>query len=719
MIPNSGNEEWVAFAEDDDVGDAGFENVVRTTEPIRVAPNRQDSARMHKSDTSTTSSWMKKPIYADNTWAPVAPPETREPSSITKYRPPRNPATAHRKVQSVNSPKPTSSSDSSSDGVRRSRGTVVGAPSRRGRSSSRTRNQVAEKPSSRTRSSSRTRPPSRARSSSRSRGHSKGPQARSRSTSVQRKSRTSSRPPQTRRRSRSSSRSRPPVTTSTMVKPLSRQNSSRPPPSTSRTRGMIRANVPCSASVGPGVPKQNAMSSPSASQGGCFDDNASFKSFDVNIGRDITFGRTRSARSVTSNGIGKRPHIIEKLFGDEVSQEAKQAYLPRREVSPKNGGNSVGASAATSTRPEQIHSRILLTATVYHNTATNLWIATINTNQKGVSKNPATASKYLKAFSFSSESEARESAIANAPPKMLPFPENPQCFICNGKFAMFRRASHCRNCGVCVCNSCSTMWSCKMIPDTYNLKKEAQVKICKSCNFMSVSFKKALLAGDYEEAIALYGSGNINLRVPFPVVSKKGEIVYPIHCAVQGGNIDIVRWLIEDHFCPIKVVKTSKQKKGRRSETMIRTSKDRSVLSIALSGLHVEILRYLVVDCGVSIHEATDLKSTLRALEAILHAMPVHNEEIQHDTVVHRWDDTSFDAGMSVASSLGVDMSRADDASFCSKRQGEACILCCENSIDCVMTPCGHQMCCLKCSRNLQACPVCNTKGNFIKIFRP
>jgi hypothetical protein len=264
------------------------------------------------------------------------------------------------------------------------------------------------------------------------------------------------------------------------------------------------------------------------------------------------------------------------------------------------------------------------------------------------------------------------------------------------------------------------MWSSKMIPDTYNLKKEANVKICKSCNFMSVAFKKALLAGDYEEAVALYGSGNVNLRAPFPASSKKkDEIVHPIHCAVQGGNIDIVRWLMEDHFCPIKVVKTIKQKKGGQSDVLIRTSKERSVLSIALSGLHVDILRYLVVDCGVAVQEARDLKSSLRALEAVLHALPAHSGALRHDMVEHRWDNSSFNENMSVASSLGADYSRADDATFSSKRRGEACILCYENSIDCVMTPCGHQVCCLKCSANLTSCPVCNIKGNFIKVFRP
>jgi hypothetical protein len=443
---------------------------------------------------------------------------------------------------------------------------------------------------------------------------------------------------------------------------------------------------------------------------------------DPNIGRDISFGRTQS--SATRPTTPKRSVFMEKLFGDQVSDEAKQGYLPRSDgVSPTNNGSV--SSVVSWQQPERIHSRILLTATVYHNTATNLWIATINTNQKGVAKNPSTASKFLKAFSFSSEKEARESAIANAPPKMMKFEDNPSCFICRGKFAMFRRACHCRNCGVCVCNSCATTWPSKSIPETYNLKKESTVKICKSCHFLSSAFKKSLLDGDYEEAIALYGSGNINLRTPFPQHSKKKEeMMYPIHCAVEGGNIDIVRWLMEDHFCPVKVIRTGsgkKPKKGGSPDFPILTSKNRSVLSIAMENLHVEILRYLVVDNNVSIYESKDLKASLRALEAVLLALPGGLGDYQGDDFVQRWDDAVYDGETSVNSSIGYDNHLYDEEGpLKGKRHSvDACIICYENPIDCVMTPCGHQIACLQCSKNLSACPVCNMKGDVIKIFRP
>ena len=624
---------------------------------------------------------MKQPINTDASWAPLSPPrpsEPKEPPTKAKRRPPRSRSSiekppslaSHRRQTSTGTNPASSDSSTSSNDRQSSRGRSVERPgsvpmqrstskaSRRGRSRSRSVSKVADPPAATL---------YRGRSSSRSRVTTND---RDRSTSVSRRS-SGKRPPSTSLNHRSRSTSRTPVTrtrSTSRTRPSARpppSASARPPPSTSRTRREMRPVPGSSSSVGGGMqPRRVSGSNRSVTSE---DGHASLRSApDAKIGRDISFGRTRSALARTASG--NRSGLMVKLFGDQVTEEAKQSYLPRHETTPTGG--SVSGSVVSWQEPEQIHSRILLTATVYHNTATNLWIATINTNQKGVAKNPATASKYLKAFSFSSEKEARESAIANAPPKMMAFNENPNCFICNGRFAMFRRAGHCRNCGVCICNSCSTMWPSKMIPETYNLKKESQVKICKSCNFLSGQFKKALLDGDYEEAIALYGSGNVNLRTPFPQSGKREEVVYPIHCAVEGGNIDIVCWLMEDHFCPIKVIRTGsgkKPKRGGSADTPILTSKNRSVLSIAMAGLHVDILRYLVVECGVSIYEPKDLKGALRALEAVLLALPSQKGEQRGDAAVHRWDDACFDED-SVSSSLGADTLQDETGTLGSKK---------------------------------------------------
>ena len=747
---NHASSEWVAFA--DHNANVGFEAIVanvRTSSSSRPKPPaRSESARRHTvSDACSVSSWMKQPISTDNLMAPVAPPpfpSRSEHPVANKHRPPRNRAAASHHDASSAHPgsNPVSSDESATSTDHTSRGRVQdrSASARPvARSVSRTRETVnmsmSPKDSSR-RGRSRSRghagelqegnvvqmesAHTRDRSTSRSRTHTTGEltgSSRQRST-ISSSGGSRGRPPPstsvTRRersgsRTRSSSRTRSNSQTPATRTRSSSRTRSQKPPSTSRTRRELRVTIPSSNSVGPGV--QAAKRVPSSARSVVSEDGRK----DDNIGRDISFGCTTAGVSSSKEGnLRSRPPLMEKLFGDSVTDEAKQAYM----ISSPTASNIVWQ------RPDRFHSRILLTATVYHNTATNLWIATINTNQKGVAKNPAMASKYLKAFSFTSEREARESAIANAPPKMLPFQESTSCFICTGKFAMFRRASHCRNCGVCICTSCSTMWPAKMLPETYNLKKEAHVRVCKSCTQLSSAFKKALFDGDYEEAIALYGSGNINLRTPFPQFSKKKEeVMYPIHCAVAGGNLDILRWLVEDHFCPMKVIRTAsggKPKRGGSADQLILTSKNRSVLTISMTSLAVDIMRYLVVDHGVSIYDSRDLKLSLRALEAVLLAFPSLKGRRRLETSTSpRWDDGSFDDEHSFVSSVGGEQTMGDATQASSKKVSDSCIICYDKLIDCVMTPCGHQVCCLDCSKNLKACPVCNVKGQFIKIFRP
>mmetsp|Transcript_20809 Transcript_20809/g.51598 ORF Transcript_20809/g.51598 Transcript_20809/m.51598 type:complete len:749 (-) Transcript_20809:211-2457(-) len=748
MVLNSKIEEWVAFDEENTCT-SGFE-VEFPPSPVSFHQNgrgfgKSVRKKSSKDDTQSVATWMKKPINSDASWAPMAPPKPHmerneeHPVRAQKRRPP-----AVARHSSSDDSNPVSSSSESSASERQPRSTSRPRSSKRSESKptpiavavpvlkappqkpllspkGRGRSRVTDSSSvgharqqpivtvQRGRSVSQTRQSRRERSSSASR------RSVQTTTRVETKMRSRDRPPVTSPRmvansgrsgrSRSTSRARIPRARST-----SRTRQAAAPPNTLRTRREMRNPAHGYSSVGAPISSSNSNA-----------DDRSARSSDPNIGRDISFGRTQSAAANKSSleSPKKRSQIMEKFFGDQVSNDA------------------TGLRCVSTQKSELIHSRILLTATVYHNTATNLWIATINTNQKGVAKNPTKASRYLKAFSFSTEKEARESAIANAPPKMLRFDDHSTCHVCKGKFAVFRRACHCRNCGVCICSACSTSWPAKAIPETYNLKKESQVKVCKSCNFLSSAFKKALLEGDYEEAIAVYGSGNINLRTPFPQFSnkKKEEVMYPIHCAVEGGNLSIVRWLMEDHFCPVKVIRTGggskKSKKGGDQDYPILTSKSRSVLTIAMDNVHVHVLRYLVVDNGFSIYESKDLKGSLRALEAVLAALPSGMGEYRSDGFSHRWDDAVYEEGLSVASSLGADgtfpgseydessISRLSFRSSVNHNDADACIICCENKIDCVITPCGHQVNCLSCSKNLKACPVCNNRGEFIKVYRP
>ena len=306
--------------------------------------------------------------------------------------------------------------------------------------------------------------------------------------------------------------------------------------------------------------------------------------------------------------------------------------LTRRSVptsTAKAQVNCHGKASIVHGLPRRIQTRSLLTTSVYHNQATGIWITTINMSQKSnVTK--SNAAKYLKAFSFLTEREARESAYANAPAKMHPFTENPNCFSCDQKFSVFKRASHCRNCGVCVCNSCSVSWSKVALPETYNIKNEKMVKVCKSCNTLSKLFRQALLDANYEDALIIYNTGNINLRCPF-INAQTNEVMLPIHCAVEGGSIILLKWLVDVHYCPIKRIRTGNRNKTQHAEELIATSKGRTVLEIAMSGQKVDILRYLINEKNLSILGLKDLHSSLAALEVVLKSIPTFPEESSDD----------------------------------------------------------------------------------------
>lgn len=484
----------------------------------------------------------------------------------------------------------------------------------------------------------------------------------------------------------------------------------------------------------------------------------------------------RAARSITRK-IGNRTdsvELAERAGNDERRVTATENHKPEasaitsapdgisgsgvswsmREVQPSTviverqlTGNSNLVDEATSSSlklPSIYRTRNLLATSVYHNHATGIWITTINMSQKET-VNKSNAVKYLKAFSFQTEHEARESAYANAPARMLPFDEHPFCFICSAQFSVFKRAGHCRNCGVCICSTCSTSWKRVCVPETYNIKGETSIRICKSCDSLSKLFRTALLEANYESALQIYNTGNVNLRCPF-MTNKGSEMMLPIHCAAEGGSLDLLEWLVEVHYCPLKRIRTGNRQKIEHSDEMITTSKGRTVLDIAMASQNVDIIRYLVNDKGIDIHGIKDLNVALAALEAVLKSPYLSSscdendnfidpvERVKSSVVRHQSDLGRINHGlpnftinsMDDSSDSEEESPRNEDVSVDSEDEQsvattvhDACIICYANSIDCVITPCGHQICCLQCSKNMKSCPVCNVDCKFIRIFRP
>ena len=98
---------------------------------------------------------------------------------------------------------------------------------------------------------------------------------------------------------------------------------------------------------------------------------------------------------------------------------------------------------------------------------------------------------------------------------------------------------------------------------------------------------------------------------------------FPIHCAILGQSERLLRWLVDVQCCPIHL--TSTANKGKYEEDALptlQTSKGRSVMDITMEMKNVGILKYLVKEKGVSVHEVKDLKLVLGALESIIKAFP-------------------------------------------------------------------------------------------------
>jgi len=218
-------------------------------------------------------------------------------------------------------------------------------------------------------------------------------------------------------------------------------------------------------------------------------------------------GRSRDSRKATDGGNRRQLRsrslsmsrrnlrgegsLLEKLFGDHIARPAN-------------------------TTSSKIRPRSFLTTSVHFDESHCLWITTLNFNQKAESGGSEThQTKNLRAFSYPTEFEARESALCYAPPRMLSNDDFPCCFLCEGKFAVFRRSFNCKNCGVCVCLKCTKNWPAKMIPDTYIRKNEKVVKVCNSCAWLSHLFRGVLLKGSYRKTMAIFETGNINLRCQF------------------------------------------------------------------------------------------------------------------------------------------------------------------------------------------------------------
>jgi Zinc finger, C3HC4 type (RING finger) len=182
------------------------------------------------------------------------------------------------------------------------------------------------------------------------------------------------------------------------------------------------------------------------------------------------------------------------------------------------------------------------------------------------------------------------------------------------------------------------------------------------------------------------------------------SIRFPVHCAVMGGSLELVRWLVDTQLCPLFAAHHTA--KGHAQS--IPTSSGRTVLDLVMSGRRPkpDILHYLVVAKGVSINDIKDTTLALQTLESLLKrgiCLPPSNTQ-----------ESPFPSS-NTEPTLIFDDPAADEATDALQ---DPCALCCDRETDCVLLPCGHQMCCTECGAQLAACPACKVPCTVLRIFR-
>lgn len=194
--------------------------------------------------------------------------------------------------------------------------------------------------------------------------------------------------------------------------------------------------------------------------------------------------------------------------------------------------------------------------------------------------------------------------------------------------------------------------------------------------------------------------GNVNLRTCFADI--RGEALFPVHVAVIGGSMELVEWMVDTHLCPI----TAKADPKTNQPLSVQTSAGRTLLDLAMSGRpKYDILTFLLRK-GLSITDVKDPQLAPRCLENLM------------KSGFTCWGITTNTALTCKTNNNNVAVDIASHHSESLLSIEDACHICFERQMDCVFTPCGHQLCCSDCAEQMNACPICKAQGSFLRVFR-
>jgi Zinc finger, C3HC4 type (RING finger) len=261
--------------------------------------------------------------------------------------------------------------------------------------------------------------------------------------------------------------------------------------------------------------------------------------------------------------------------------------------------------------------------------------------------------------------------------------------------------------------------------------------------------------------------GNVNLRTCFADINQ--EAMFPIHCAVLGGSLELVKWLVDVQLVPIVGpttttttnsttsnsnhiatnyhhhhhhpysglfggfnVRQQQQHQQQQStqqqqplflQQSVQTSASRTLLDLAMTGRpKVDILIYLIAEKGLRINDVKDPQLAPKTLETLL--LKQSSASLSSSGFMSLNMNHGSAAAVTATGAVHVVLDNGNEqdsvmsSSSSSASMEDACCICFERQMDCVLIPCGHQVCCTECGQQVRCCPICKVDCSVLRIFR-
>lgn len=133
--------------------------------------------------------------------------------------------------------------------------------------------------------------------------------------------------------------------------------------------------------------------------------------------------------------------------------------------------------------------------------------------------------------------------------------------------------------------------------------------------------------------------------------------LFQVHCAAASGNVQVLKWLTEEHFCGVTDVVTGEPLLNGLGQT---------VLAVAARKGDVAMMRYAVHTLRCSVSDVTDLGVLQRGLHA---ALEVDHVLFPHNSALGTHAYHSVQCCCSGARAIAIHVSTKTSARFVSELQ--------------------------------------------------